>query len=338
MGFTGRILNDKDKNVPKYLNTPETMLYNKGRHVFGFSQAKESIRRTEFVVVVEGNMDVISSHQAGVPQAVATAGTAMTEMHLKALSKMANDVRLAYDGDEAGVNAAERAIGMAVAMGVYLSVIDDYQGCKDADELIQKGPELWRKAVGEHVSAVEWLLQKYEQKYNLKTEKGFREYSDRAKKLISQLDDPTLKERYERLASERLGVDLETFRRKELKEVKKRLKKITAVVDVERDNVPTVAEKSLAALAECGGVEVDKGLICSKLDNNELSLIYEYRYANWSDEAKLREVDELTQKVKAEKLQKQRESLQDAIAEAEGRGDEEKVDELLGELAKSHKK
>ena len=125
IGFTARILNDKDKNSPKYLNTPETILYNKGRHIFGLSQAKDAIRRTDYVVVVEGNMDVISSHQAGVNQAVATAGTAMTEMHLKSFARMTKDIRLAYDGDEAGIRAAERAISMASKFGIYLSVIDD---------------------------------------------------------------------------------------------------------------------------------------------------------------------------------------------------------------------
>lgn len=332
IGFTGRIVDDADKNAPKYLNTPETMLYNKGRHVFGLSQAKESIRKSDYVVVVEGNMDVISSHQAGVSEAVATAGTAMTEMHLKALSRMANDIRLAYDGDDAGVNAAERAIGIASKMGIYLSVIDDYQGCKDADELIQKDPKLWQNAVKEHIPAVEWLLDKYEQRYDLKTEKGFKEYSDVAKKLISQLEDATLKERYEKLASEKLDVSLDAFRSKKMQEHKKRLKKIPEVS--EREDRPTVAEKNLTALAEFGGVEVDRELICSKIDNNELSLIYEYRYAKWSVEARQKEADDLTQRIKDEKLQKQKMILQREIAGAEEKGDEERVNELLRELKK----
>jgi DNA primase len=85
IGFTARILAD-EPNAPKYLNTPETLLYNKGRHVFGLSQAKESIRKVDYSVIVEGNLDVISSHQVGVNQVVATAGTAMTESHLKALN------------------------------------------------------------------------------------------------------------------------------------------------------------------------------------------------------------------------------------------------------------
>jgi len=330
VGFTGRVVNDKDVNSPKYLNTPETLLYNKGRHVFGLSQAKEAIRKSDFIVVVEGNMDVISSHQAGVSEAVATAGTAMTEMHVKALSRLSNDIRLAYDGDEAGVVAAERAIGIASKMGVYLAVIDDYGGCKDADELIQKGAELWRKAVAGYVPAVEWLLGKYEAQYDLRTEKGFKEYSDVAKRLISQLDDVTLREKYEREASRKLGVSLATFRSKVVQEGRK-LKRMAVARRVNNEG-PSKAEKSLAALAAFGEVEVDKGLISSKLDENELSLIYEHRYASWGEEAKRKEVDELTQRVKEEKRQKQKEALTLAIAEAEGAGEQERVDELMREL------
>jgi hypothetical protein len=120
---------------------------------------------------------------------VATAGTAMTEMHLKRFSRMTNDIRLAYDGDEAGVRAAERAISMASKFGIYLSVIDDYHGCKDADELIQKDAELWQKAVNSYRPALEWLLEKYEGQYNLKTEKGFAEYAAEAKRLIDDVFD-----------------------------------------------------------------------------------------------------------------------------------------------------
>ena len=337
VGFTGRILDDKDKDAPKYLNTPETMLYNKGRHIFGLSQAKESIRKSGFAVVVEGNMDVISSHQAGVGEAVATAGTAMTEMHLKAMSRMTDDIRLAYDGDDAGVNAAERAIGIAGKVGVHLSVIDDYRGCKDADELIQKGAQLWKEAVAGYVPAVEWLLEKYEMRYDLKSEKGFKKYSDVAKMLTAQIEDATLREKYERMASEKLGVSLEAFCSKEVRAVKKRLKEVSGTKGEQEElagmgREVSVAEKSLAALAMFGGVEVDRELICSKIDNNELSLIYEHRYASWSHEARLREVDELTLKIKDEKLKKQKAVLQERIAVAERDGDEDGVNRLMREM------
>ena len=99
------------------------------------------------------------------------------------------EVDTAYDGDEAGVRAAERAVQMASKFGIYLSVVDDYHGCKDADELIQKDPELWKDAVRKCQPALEWLLEKYTAKYDLKTEKGYQEYCTEAKRLISQLDE-----------------------------------------------------------------------------------------------------------------------------------------------------
>ena len=102
----------------------------------------------------------------------------------------------------------------------------------------------------------------------------------------------------------------------------------------QNDNIPSRAEKNLAALAKFGGVEVDSKLIYSKLDENELSLMYEHRYASWDHPAKLREISELTQRVKTEKLAKQKADLTLAIAEAEQAGDEGRVEELMKELGK----
>ena len=170
IGFTARLLQD-NPNAPKYLNTPQTLIYDKGRHVFGLHLAKESIRKEKYSVVVEGNLDVIASHQAGVRQVVATAGTAMTEMHLKALGRFAPDVRLAFDQDSAGIAATERAIPLAAKAGVVLSIIDIPAG-KDPDELIKKDPAAWTRAVTEHQDAQDWLIRQYEKRADLSTFAG----------------------------------------------------------------------------------------------------------------------------------------------------------------------
>ena len=328
IGFTARII-EKDENSPKYLNTPETLLYNKGRHIFGLSQAKDAIRRSEFVVVVEGNMDVISSHQAGVCEAVATAGTAMTEMHLKSFSRMTNDIRLAYDGDEAGVRAAERAISMASKFGIYLSVIDDYHGCKDADELIQKDPALWQKAVNSYRPALEWLLEKYEGQYNLKTEKGFAEYAAAAKTLIDDVEDAVLREKYERQVADRLGISLEAFRAKKVKQDTKKLKKNVAKKG-EHAGVSR-AEQNLAALikngVKCEGFEPVEGL-----NGDELDLIFETNYAQMDGNQREREAKNLRKIVERERMQAEREELAEAIRAAEEAGDDAKVDELMRKM------
>lgn len=211
IGFTARILG---KGEPKYLNTSDTILFNKSRFIFGLHEAKESIRRNGFVVIVEGNMDVISSHQAGVKEAVATSGTAMTEQHLKILSNLTSDIRLAYDGDEAGVKATERAIMLAGDLGINLTVISDYHGAKDPDELIQKDPALWQQAVTKNTPAVEWLLSKYEEKLNLRTAIGKKQYSDVAIKLLSYVKDEIERASYEKKVADKLEVEVEILREK----------------------------------------------------------------------------------------------------------------------------
>ena len=211
IGFTARIL---DKGEPKYLNTPETILFNKSNFIFGLFNAKESIRRSGFVVIVEGNMDVISSHQAGVKEAVATSGTAMTVQHLKTLSRLTQDIRLAYDGDAAGVKATERAIMLAGDLGINLTVISNYHGAKDPDELIQKDPSLWQAAVNERVPAVDWLLDKYEENLNLRLAPDKKQYSDIALKLLSFVKDEIELATYEEKVAKKLGVDVSILREK----------------------------------------------------------------------------------------------------------------------------
>jgi DNA primase len=159
-------------------------------------------------------MDVISSHQAGVKEAVATSGTAMTEQQLKALSNLTSDIRLAYDGDEAGVKATERAIMIAGDLGIDLTVISNYHGAKDPDELIQKDPTLWQKAVEERVPAVDWLLNKYEENLNLRLAPDKKKYSDIALKLLSYIKDEIERATYEEKVAKKLGVEVEILREK----------------------------------------------------------------------------------------------------------------------------
>ncbi len=211
IGYTARIL---DKGEPKYLNTPETILFNKSRFIFGLYQAKEAIRHSGFVVIVEGNMDVISSHQAGVKEAVATSGTAMTEGHLKILSRLTSDIRLAYDGDAAGVKATERAVELAGGLGIDLTIISNYHGAKDPDELIQKDPNLWRAAVEERIPAVDWLLNKYAETLNLNQAPDKRKYSDLALHLLTFVRDEIERATYEQKIAKKLGVTVEALKEK----------------------------------------------------------------------------------------------------------------------------
>ena len=195
IGFTGRIIGNVP-NAPKYLNTPQTLLYDKGHHIFALSQAKEAIRKSGFVVMVEGNLDVVSSHQAGVAQTVATAGTSMTENHLKAVKRLTGDVRLCYDSDKAGVAATERAIELASHEGVELTIISLPDGAKDPDELIKSSVQAWREAVTRNEPAVEWVLRQHAGRCDLDTAVGRRTFTTAALRVVRGLADPVEREYY----------------------------------------------------------------------------------------------------------------------------------------------
>lgn len=195
IGFTGRIIGNVP-NAPKYLNTPQTLLYDKGRHIFALSQAKEAIRKSGFVVMVEGNLDVVSGHQAGVAQTVATAGTSMTENHLKAVKRLTSDVRLCYDSDKAGVAATERAIELASHEGVELTIISLPDGAKDPDELIKSSVQAWREAIARNEPAVEWVLRQHAERCDLNTAVGRRTFTTAALRIVRGLADPVEREYY----------------------------------------------------------------------------------------------------------------------------------------------
>jgi DNA primase len=366
IGFTARIIDDTP-DAPKYLNTRQTLVYDKGRHVFGLSQAKEAIRKVDYAVVVEGNLDVISSHQAGVRQTVATAGTAMTDSHLKIISRFSNNIRLAYDMDAAGLAAAERAIELAQQTGVELSIIM-LDGAKDPDELIQKDPKLWQKAVDNHQPAVDWLLDQYEAKLDLASAAGKREYSTVAVKLINNLTDPVVKDHYFKIVSAKLDSSLEALKSKSASFESKtpaRLKRISGdiVVDPDsrgyEDNILAILashpklrdtlknidpqdftgeqRRSFAAELKADGENLDKN---GEDKDNRISILKlraEGRYEGWSAQDIKKELTTLLRQLELDKLKTEKDLLMAALKDAEDSGEASETADLLKKINQLNK-
>ena len=335
IGFTARVVG---KGEPKYLNTSDTILFNKSRFIFGLHNAKDSIRRNGFVVIVEGNMDVISSHQAGVKEAVATSGTAITDQHLKALSNLTSDIRLAYDGDAAGIKATERAIMMAGDLGIDLSVISNYHGAKDPDELIQKDPKLWQQAVEERVPAVDWLLAKYEENLNLRLAPDKKKYSDVALKLLSYVKDEIERATYEKKVADKLGIEVGILREKgerldeKLKEKSTRKfykKPKTAVIP---DHIKKM-EDSLLALKVFGGItKTDIPLEVPEDETrlNELEMIFNNDHENIQNPDYESEAAEMFARYKTELDKQKIAALKEKLAELDE--DSEEYAKVLSEV------
>ena len=366
VGFTGRILREVE-NAPKYLNTPQTLLYNKSSNVFGLPQAKNEIRKAGFAVVVEGNMDVISSHQAGVKNVVATAGTAMTVRHLKTISRFSNDIRLCFDADDAGVNATERAIALSQEAGVELSIISlDQSGgeAKDPDELIQIDVELWRKSIENPQPAVEWVLDQYQKRLDISTAVGKKQFSNVSLKLVEKLSDPVEKEFYLEEISKRLGTSKEALLAKTNETSKKPKPKRRIKVEkteVQKDNF--IYEDDLLALAimEENLAKMAENLPENPLHGEQRNQLFEIlrkgereELKNFDNYVKIlllkaderlgkinegadKEMARLVDKVKTQKLLEQKEEFQEKLEEVEISGDEDLKMKILTEIIRINK-
>ena len=212
IGFTARYLGT-DTKAPKYINTPQTILYDKSRHVFGLHLAKEAIRKNKYAVIAEGQLDVMASHQMGIKQVVATAGTALTEQHLKIISNLTTDIRLAFDQDRAGQQATERAIPIASKVGVNLSIIILPNG-KDPDELVKTNPMAWQNTINQPVYAVDWLIDSYKNQMDLSKAIEKKKFSDIVLPVISQLADPVERDHYINLLAELISISKEALKSK----------------------------------------------------------------------------------------------------------------------------
>lgn len=156
VAFSGRILT-KDSDAPKYVNSPEGPLFNKSEILFGYDKAKEGIRKYDFSLIVEGQFDVVMSHQAGYNNAVAVSGTALTQHHVALLQRLSNRIVLALDSDRAGISAVKRAADIMLARGIDLKVAALPEGADPAD-LIKEGTGGFKKAIGGATHVIEFLL------------------------------------------------------------------------------------------------------------------------------------------------------------------------------------
>lgn len=206
VAFGGRTLGD-DK--PKYLNTSETPVFNKGNMLFALNFAKK-FNKGERLILCEGYMDVISMHQAGFTDAVATLGTALTPSQARLMAKYAREVVVSYDSDEAGQKAAERAIPLLRGAGLEVRVLTILGG-KDPDEYIKAyGPAKFKQMLNKSGNDIEYRLGKEKQKYNVQSTQGRVEYLNEAVKILSTIDNKMEREIYAGKLAEETGIRTET--------------------------------------------------------------------------------------------------------------------------------
>jgi DNA primase len=190
VAFTARVSPEREatEQMGKYINSPETMLYSKSHIVFGLDKAKMEVKSLGYAIVVEGQMDCISCHQAGFKNVVASSGTAFTADQLKLLKRYSNNLMLSFDMDSAGQLAADRGIREAFAAEMNIKVIVLPEG-KDPDELIRRDVEAWKKSVAEAKHVMQYYFDKVFAAYNVEESEGKREAARKILPIIARLPD-----------------------------------------------------------------------------------------------------------------------------------------------------
>jgi len=310
----------------KYLNSPDTPIFSKSAVLYGLDKAKESIRKNNFSILVEGQMDLILSHQAGFRNTVATSGTALSDAtvskenvvsNLGLLRRLSGNIILAFDADRAGFNASSRAGKIALSFGMDVKVVSMSEGIDPADLISQNGTDAWRMAIRNSKHIIEFLLDKILNSHKEDMRKVGREIREKILPYIDSIESAIEKSHFIKIISNKSGI-AENALLEDLKKVQSELKFETEEIRTAKKNVEKKMrkdpiERRLLGIAfwqeNIQNKTIDPELIFQKLDKaKEIykdikeDLIYEAEEFYLNSENLQKDVDEMLSNIEEEYL------------------------------------
>ncbi len=347
VAFTGRLFSTDSKEA-KYVNSPETELFTKSRILYGFNVAKTAIRKNNFSILVEGQVDIILAHQAGYKNAVASSGTALTEEQLEMIRKISNRLIIAYDADKAGIKASERAWQMALELGMDIKIAKMPSGSDPAD-LIKKSKKEWVEVIKNSVPIIDYMIENVKS-VESEPRKLISAINKEVIPYISKLNSEIEKAHYIKKLKELFNVEEEIIWREVNKKTGQTEIKTTSAVDMEK-TVEDLTEKQIIGLyfwiqnrnlAEKLSFYEKK--LLEFLDVIELETLKEknkefqdqlifYIDSQKIDEKKIdKEIEESLYNYKIKTLKNKRLKLKITISEAEKKNDDEEIKKILKEI------
>jgi len=359
IGFTSRILPQfDDSKMGKYINSPETPIFNKSRTLFGKNFANKKIRETGQAIMVEGQFDVISSHQQGFDNTIATSGTSMTPEQIELIARVAEEIVFAFDNDEAGQRATNKGIDLALAsnLEVKIAIIPGKFG--DVDDVLRADYKLWQKALKESKEIIRYYFDKLvpQNAANLSANqkrKIVRELMDQ----VDKADDPIIKgdwlnkisealeidEQFINQARSKYGVEKKSIIKKDsqsnqnyfLPDKERRLVGLMMTFEDLSDSIEEefdlglIGNQKLKELLQAFNQDQDKLSTSQKKMADGLILEVEKDYQHEDEETAKNEFKQLLNRLRLEKRDKLKEGYAKKIKQAERKGDIKKVKDLI---------
>jgi DNA primase len=246
IGYSARVAPGGDESQAKYVNTPETIVYHKSRALYGLDKAKKEIKNNNFTLVVEGNLDVVASHQAGVKNTVAVSGTALTVEQLDTLKRYSENIKLLFDMDSAGHQATRRSAELAFQKDFNVSIVILPEG-KDAAELAEKDKDKFLQAVKNSIPAAEYFFQDILKKYDKTKAADKKSIAKEMIAIINNFKNDIEKSHWVKKISQEIGID-----EKILADMVKKTAKNESVEQKEKENFfpdrQTIIKERIAGL------------------------------------------------------------------------------------------
>ena len=251
IGFTGRVMPGADEKAgAKYMNTPETPVYHKGSMLFGLDLARQAIKRAGNVIIVEGNLDVVASHKAGVENVVASSGTALTEDQLNLIKRYTKTAVFSFDTDAAGFAAAKKGIAIArsLDMDVRVAIISPDDG-KDPDDVVQKDPELWKKTTENTMPIMQYYIDQAVRGKDMSNVDDKRKIGAFLLPELAQISDVVEREHWLQIIADLLRVEMGVLREAIAKKRVMKAVKVSKVVESPKKKArPSKDEQAISLL------------------------------------------------------------------------------------------
>ncbi len=356
VGFSGRIFNGKEDEA-KYLNSPETIFFDKSRILYGFDRAKSVIRKSDFSILVEGQMDLIMCHQAGYKNAVASSGTALTREQLEKLFRISERLVIAYDSDGAGFRASEKAWQMALSLGMDVKIAPIPDGYDPAD-VIKEDKNKWKEIVKNSRHIIEIVIEHIARDAKDERDTG-RKVSSHLIPYLASISSHIDQAHFVKMISEKLNIESDSIRAeitkyinshgtgtvgstivskssiKENNDIMKIARQLIGIAfwqEQEKDKVID-SQEIYSKTREVLGDEYQK--VFENISSQREALIFEIEsmYArSKKNETVTHEVAELLKNLKSKHLLHRKEALKDELKRAESIKDDAKIEEVLRKI------